>query len=59
MPRVRVENMGEPIRISDLDLSGVSAEAAQPSDNVQLWTHCRALPRTPSIYEAAAADLRR
>lgn len=35
---IRVENIGEPIRLTDLNFAGVSAEAARGGGEVEIWT---------------------
>jgi hypothetical protein len=44
-----VRNIAEPIKLSDLQLKGVSAEAARGGDNIRVWTrlYLRCAQATP------------
>lgn len=56
MTEIRLENIGEPIRLTDLILSGISAEAARSGEKIEIWTRM-ALTSDQELFHAIVANL--
>ena len=56
MHEIRVENTGEPVCLKDLNLAGVSAEAARNGDEVEIWTRL-ALTSDQELFHKIVGNL--
>lgn len=53
---VLFKNLGDPIRLVDANLAGVSASAARPGDNVEIWTRL-ALTSDQAVFQKIVPNL--
>jgi hypothetical protein len=56
MVQIRVENVGKPIRLKDLNLAGVSAEASRGGGEVEVWTRM-ALTSDQELFHKIVGNL--
>lgn len=56
MSEIRVENIGEPIRLANLNLAGVSAEAARGGGKIEIWTRM-ALTSDQELFHKIVGNL--
>ncbi|WP_211226291.1 hypothetical protein [Solimonas flava] len=50
---ILVGNLGEPIKLKDVNLAGISAEAAPKGGNVKIWTKLALTSDEPLFHQAA------